>query len=149
MLKTKYVYIFFNVLSAEWDAQVGDRGIEPGTMPLMSLTSTLLDQTAEQRELVIANVFKYLGTDTCCFIAEAELRDLVKRQKKAFTPIREWMDKEWECPLEVTDSVFKLKHPEQTMVRIMTMLKALDSPALTALQVVTSPHNYFNTLLPS
>jgi chaperone required for assembly of F1-ATPase len=57
-------------LAAEWDAQLGTRGIEPSTMPLMGLVSTWLDQTAEGREVVVKNVFKYLATDTCCYYAE-------------------------------------------------------------------------------
>lgn len=57
-------------LAAEWDAQVGARGIDPSTMPLMGLVSTWLDQTAEGREVVVKNVFKYLATDTCCYYAE-------------------------------------------------------------------------------
>jgi chaperone required for assembly of F1-ATPase len=108
-------------------------------MPLMSLTSTLLDQTAESRDHVIQNVFKYLGTDTCCFLADAELRALVKRQKKAFTPVREWLENEWNCPLAMTDSVFMLKHPQETVARVKTMLQSLDSAALTALQVPPPP----------
>jgi chaperone required for assembly of F1-ATPase len=108
----------------------------------MSLTSTLLDQTAESRDHVIQNVFKYLGTDTCCFLADAELRALVKRQKKAFTPVREWLENEWNCPLAMTDSVFMLKHPQETVARVKTMLQSLDSAALTALQVPHPPPPY-------
>jgi chaperone required for assembly of F1-ATPase len=51
-------------IAAEWDAQGGSRGINPSTMPLMSLTATWIDQTAEARGAVIANVAKYLATDT-------------------------------------------------------------------------------------
>jgi hypothetical protein len=88
--------------------QVGKRGIEPGTMPLMSLTSTWLDQTVEQRDIVIRNVGKYLHTDTCCFYAEPTLRALRKRQSKAFKPLHEWMEDEWNCELATTDEVFRL-----------------------------------------
>ena len=64
-------------IAAEWDAQgaVGAatgraEGINPSTMPLMSLTATWLDQTDEQRGIVMANVNKYLFTDTVCYYAE-------------------------------------------------------------------------------
>jgi len=125
-------------VAAEWDAQVGKRGIAPSTMPLMSLTSTWLDQTAEQRDIVVRNVGKYLGTDTCCFYASpAILGGLRKKQVKAFTPLHEWMDESWDCQLATTDTVFRLQHPGQTKKRILAMVDALDSPALTALQCAT------------
>lgn len=74
-------------------------------MPLMSLTSTWHDQTAEQRDIVVRNVGKYLSTDTCCFYATKELRQLRKIQTKAFKPLQAWMEEEWGCPLATTDKV--------------------------------------------
>eukprot|EP00614_Pseudopedinella_elastica_P009093 CAMPEP_0172587868 /NCGR_PEP_ID=MMETSP1068-20121228/6861_1 /TAXON_ID=35684 /ORGANISM="Pseudopedinella elastica, Strain CCMP716" /LENGTH=331 /DNA_ID=CAMNT_0013383029 /DNA_START=73 /DNA_END=1068 /DNA_ORIENTATION=- len=121
-------------IALEWDAQTGKRGIEPSTMPLMSLTSTWLDQTAGDRGLVIKNVGKYLATDTACFYAEPALRQLRKRQEKAFEPLHEWMSSEWGCPLATTDEVFRLKHPPRSVARVLAMVHALDDPALTALQ---------------
>ena len=124
-------------LALEWDAQVSARGIEPSTMPLMSLVSTWLDQTDQGRDEVIRNVSKYLFTDTACFYAEPELRVLLNRQRKAFRGLHEWMEDEWDAPLATTDSVFKLKHPPGSVARVAAMVDALDGPALTALQCAT------------
>ena len=124
-------------VAAEWDAQTGQRGIEPSTMPLMSLAATWLDQTAEGRELVVKNVFKYLHTDTVCFYAEPVLRVLRKRQTKAFRPLHEWMADDWGCDLATSNEVFRLKHPAETVTRVKSMVNALDDAALTALQCAT------------
>jgi len=124
-------------IAAEWDAQGGPRGINPSTMPLMSLTATWLDQTAEARGAVVTNVAKYLHTDTICFYAAPELRGLRKRQEKAFKGVHGWMAEDWGVDLATTDSVFKVKHPPATVGRVLAMVQALDDAALTALQCAT------------
>ena len=114
-------------LALEWDAQGGKRGIEPSTMPLMSLVSTWLDQTDQGRDEVIRNVFKYLQTDTACFYAEPEIRVLLKRQRKTFRRLHEWMEDEWDAPLATTDAVFKLDHPPESVARVAAMVDSLDT----------------------
>ena len=43
----------------------------------------------------------------------------------------------WDCELATTDEVWRLKHPKITVARVEAMVKALDAPALTALQLAT------------
>ena len=66
-----------------------------------------------------------------------EIRVLLKRQRKTFRRLHEWMEDEWDAPLATTDSVFKLKHPPGSVARVAAMVDALDGPALTALQCAT------------
>ena len=126
-----------SAVALEWDAQISKRGIEPATMPLMSLVSTWIDQTDIGREEVIRNVIKYLHSDTTCYYADPEMRVLVGRQKEAFESLHHWLADEWDAPLTATDGVFKVRHPPHSIARITTMVEALDTAALTALQCAT------------
>lgn len=65
------------------------------------------------------------------------MRQLRKRQKKSFRGLHEWMADTWDCELATTDEVWRLKHPKVTVARVEAMVKALDAPALTALQLAT------------
>ena len=68
-------------VAAEWDAQVGDGGIEPGAMPLMSLASTAVDQVAIEPTEVAEKCFAFLATDTACFYVDPSERIMRKRQR--------------------------------------------------------------------
>lgn len=65
------------------------------------------------------------------------LRQLRKRQKKAFRGLHEWMADVWDCELATSDGVWRLPHSDVTVARVGAMVRALDAPALTALQLAT------------
>jgi chaperone required for assembly of F1-ATPase len=57
-------------VAAEWDAQTDTkRGIQPPTMPMMSLASTAIDQISLDPSDAISTCMGYLGTDTALFWA--------------------------------------------------------------------------------
>lgn len=131
-------------VALEWDAQGLESnedgeafGIQPTTMPLMSLTATWLDQTSNHPDIVIKNMLRFLNTDTCCFYADSEQRALVRRQKQKFGRILQWLEEEWGIKLNTTDTLFKVAHPPEAISKLKALLAALDPEALTALQSAT------------
>jgi len=125
-------------VALEWDAQAPE-GIEPATMPLMSLMSTWLDQTSQDRPTVITGALKFLPTDTCCFFNEEApaTRNLVRRQEKHFFKLLDWLADDWGVELSTTNGITKVKHEDEAVRRVEAMLDALDDAALTAVQCAT------------
>jgi len=55
-------------MAAEWNAQ--DEKIDPATMPLTRLASTIIDAVAETPQPVADEIAKYLSSDLLCYRAE-------------------------------------------------------------------------------
>lgn len=56
------------LIAAEWDAQ--DTLIRPHLMPVTRIYNVALERTPENREMLIAEVRKYAGTDLLCYRAD-------------------------------------------------------------------------------
>jgi chaperone required for assembly of F1-ATPase len=100
------------LIAGEWDAQTSKkRGIQPATMPFMTLAATAIDQvsTDEGRSRARATCMGYLPTDTLLFFTEARDRILLKKQKKHFDPLLKWFRQELQLPLNQTDGGMVLK----------------------------------------
>lgn len=130
-------------VALEWDHQGVESGpgvesgIEPASMPLMSLTATWMDVTTADPDVTTANVLRYLRTDSACYFAEKPLRILVARQREHFLPIHDWLRDDFNVELATTDTLNKLPHPPASIARMVTLVEALDPAALTALQCAT------------
>ena len=100
------------LIAGEWDAQTSKkRGIQPATMPFMTLAATAIDQvsTDEGRGRARATCMGYLPTDTLLFFTEERDRILLKKQKKHFNPLLKWFRDELQVPLKQTDGGMVLK----------------------------------------
>ncbi|CAM9550967.1 unnamed protein product [Phaeothamnion confervicola] len=127
-------------VAAEWDAQTSAAGIEPSTMPLMTLSATTIDQTAEDPAFVVDNCMRYLATDTICFLAADEERILLERQRARWGPLHDWLRQDVGLPLATSQGKGLLQRPEHPAAaaeRCREVLEAMDPWALTAVQSVT------------
>ena len=75
-----------SAIADEWRAQ--DDDIDPATMPLFSLAVTVIDRVTPQREMVMAELAAYGGTDLLCY-RDAQI-DLARRQHDQWQP---WLDR--------------------------------------------------------
>lgn len=118
------------VIAGEWDAQTDTKkGIQPPTMPLMSLASTAIDQIKFDPESVKKLCLSYLPTDTALFWAPNEERILLSRQRDAFQPLLTWLTESYSINLTtVSEGVpTKIKHSEASTMKIAWLLNQLVS----------------------
>ena len=132
-------------IATEWDAQQGEAGIEPASMPLMSLAATALDQIAVDPQLVQKTCMTYLHTDTACYFSSAaENRELRTRQRASFLPVLEWVERGFDLDgvptlqLATSETIMrKLQHPATSVVAIDAVVSSLSPWALASLQCAT------------
>lgn len=76
-------------IAAEWDAQrAGNaKGIQPATMPMMTLAATAIDQILPDGYQVKKTCLSYLPTDTALFLTAETDRILLRKQRQHFQPI--------------------------------------------------------------
>lgn len=85
-------------LAGEWGAQE-DR-IKPALMPLMTLCTTAIDIIPRTKERTMADILKFLSSDTvCCFADPDKEPGLYRMQEEIFLPIIEWFNKTFEVKL--------------------------------------------------
>lgn len=114
-------------IAAEWDAQIDERkGIQPATMPLMTLASTAIDQVRLSRETTIYTCMSYLPTDTALFFTTEEDRLLLKKQKQHLQPVIRYLKKKFELDLSTKNDMYgRIHHPEDTRRKIEWMVNQL------------------------
>ena len=118
-------------IAAEWDAQVGHKGIQPTTMPLTTLACTAIDQVAADPNVAREVCLKYLPTDTALFFTSDEDRILLAKQKQHFQPIVRWFQNAFDVELLTTQNVSKkLEHPEDTVAKITHIVHSLVSSVI-------------------
>jgi len=129
---------FAMALAAEWDSQTSEKGIEPSTMPLMTLVSTAIDHIAVDPNPTIENILKYFPTDTACYIADEEDRILRKRQLKLFTPVIKKLSKKFGVRIETTEALIgPVPHPPESLNKMRDVVELMDPLTLSALQCAT------------
>ncbi len=112
------------LVALEWDAQQDDqRGIQPATMPLMTLATTAIDQVRVDPAYARNTCMRYLPTDSALFFSTDEDRILLKKQKAVFQPIIRWFGRNLGVELETTQSMAaRLKHPKESVEKIEKLL---------------------------
>ncbi|CAN0196198.1 unnamed protein product [Discosporangium mesarthrocarpum] len=124
-------------IAMEWDGQTGKNGIEPATMPLMSLAATALDQISLSPKTAVETCLKYLPTDTLCFLMENPDPALQRKQEQLWSPIREWSAKELGIPTVTTTAIFnRPQHPPEAASRAQALRVAVNPSTLAAIQGV-------------
>ena len=122
-------------IAAEWQAQ--GEAIEPQTMPLTRLASTVVDRMPEQRAAAIEELLGYGSTDLLCYRA-AEPLDLVRRQQHAWQPLLDWASETYGIRLAVTTSILPVAQPEAALGSLPAALEALDDWPLIGLHAATT-----------
>jgi chaperone required for assembly of F1-ATPase len=118
-------------IAAEWDAQTDEnKGIEPVSMPLMTLASTAIDQIQPDRSSAIATCLKYLPTDSALFFTHDGDRILLSKQRKHLAPVVRWVSRQLRVEIPTTtEMVGRIPHTDQTMIAFETMLEKMVSIA--------------------
>ncbi|CAM9674786.1 unnamed protein product [Choristocarpus tenellus] len=126
------------LVASEWDAQTNvTTGIEPATMPLMSLAATALDQIVPHRESTVSTCLKFLPTDTICFLVAQPDPALARKQAELWSPLREWIKKELAIEVATTKDIFQRpQHSPDAVPRAREVLEATDAWTLAAIQSV-------------
>lgn len=124
-------------VATEWDAQISSQGIQPSSMPMMTLVATAIDQIRPEPQVTIDNIMRYLHTDTACYFASPDDRKLLQQQKVHFSRLHEWIEKEFGLQVATTDGMQRLSHPPGTEERVLEMLRQLNEFELAALQCAT------------
>ncbi len=122
-------------IAGEWAAQ-GDT-IRPGTMPLMALSSTALDITAKQPELVVEQVAAYAGTDLLCYRVEHP-PELSAREAQLWQPLLDWAALRYDAALHVVVGIMPREQPEGACRALAAAVATYDIWRLTALQTATT-----------
>lgn len=114
-------------IAMEWDAQCDvNTGIQPVTMPYMTLASTAIDQVALNRDTAISTCMKYLATDTALFYTTEEDRILLRKQRTHFAPLTRWLKDTFDIPLLTTNAMTKkITHPSVAVQRMEAILNSL------------------------
>lgn len=111
-------------IAAEWDAQTNvKKGLEPVSMPMMTLASTALDQIALDPETTINNCMRYLPTDSALFMTNDMDRILLLKQKQQYSPVVRWINRQMNTDLESTQSMSgRINHSEESVKKIRQAL---------------------------
>ncbi|RYG67901.1 hypothetical protein EON64_06445 [archaeon] len=123
-------------IAAEWDAQTDQRkGIEPVTMPLMTLASTAIDQIAPHPEGTIETVLSYMPTDSALYFTTEQDRYLYNKQQTHLLPILSKFNDALQIRVATTqDMSQKISHPVGVQEKIAFFLSKLDCFTLAAVQ---------------
>jgi chaperone required for assembly of F1-ATPase len=136
------------IIASEWDSQQDSlKGIEPVTMPFMTLIATAIDQiqynelnqlcetmdstslgVSSQKQFVIDNCMRYLPTDSLLFFTNQSDRILLKKQKKYLTPIIKALNRQFGFSIQSTSEMTsKMQHSPETLDKIETLLSRMVS----------------------
>ena len=127
-------------IAGEWDAQDdGVKGLQPATMPLMTLASKAIDQLSIDPTLARTTVLSFLPTDSALFYTTEGDRLLLAKQKALLEPIVAFVQKELgvEFATALGSMSFRLQHPEDTIRTITYLVHSLDPHTLACLQTAT------------
>ena len=123
-----------NEVLKEWAAQ--EETIKPDTMPLTQLVSTKLDQVAQQRAAMSAEVLKYFDTDLLCYRTD-QPPELASRQAEHWDKWLNWFAEKFGVALETTTTLNALQHPPAAHEKVSDCVKSLDGDHFTILQLLT------------
>lgn len=126
-------------IASEWDAQKDDmRGIQPASMPLMSLFSTAIDQIAKDPTHTRMTVLSYLPTDSALFFTSEEDRILLKKQHDVLDPILKRMKEDAGIDLKTTDQMtMRIDQDKEVSDMMERIVHNLDPFSLACLQCMT------------
>jgi chaperone required for assembly of F1-ATPase len=104
-----------DAVATEWESQ-GDE-IAAGSMPLFSLSVTVLDRVTPQRRAIIDELVAYGGNDLLCYHA-ADDQELGTRQARGWTPWIDWARASLGADLVVAAGVMPVTQPHTSLVAL-------------------------------
>lgn len=116
-------------VAAEWEAQKDE--IDPRNMRLTKLANTAIDLVAPRRDLVIAEIVNFAGTDLLCYRADAPVA-LAERQAALWDPLLAWAAEKG-IAFTSTTGIVHVAQPEASLEAYREVLRALDPFRLAAL----------------
>src|SRR3546814_494721 len=111
----------------EWRAQ--GETIDPRTMPLTSLASTVVDRVRPLRAGVTEQLLRFAETDLVCYRADAP-PELVARQDTSWQPLTEWLKQRFGARLTVVCGVVPERQPDAAIRALEAALAARKSTRL-------------------
>ena len=119
-------YYIAAIVAAEWDGQSDKRkGIQPATMPFMSIASTTIDNISLDSLHARNTCLSFLPTDSALFWT-SEDNLLYKKQESSFQPIIDWLEKEFNTKLFTSDNMtIRLNHPEESTRKMRAIVDSL------------------------
>jgi len=115
------------LIAAEWDAQA--EFIRPETMPVTRLLNVAVEQTPDNREMLIAEARKYAGTDVLCY-REGEVRLHCDMQAEKWDPILTWAATQG-VSLKTTDSLISITQDDIALDAVADFAHSLPDMPLT------------------
>jgi chaperone required for assembly of F1-ATPase len=119
----------------EW-AEQGD-AIQPRSMPMMQLASTLTDRVKPQRDAVVEALLRYGGSDLLCYRADRP-ETLVMRQDAVWQPLIDWIAVEHSAELTVTRGMMPVSQPKAALDALAACVAAHADAHLTAMLVAAA-----------
>ena len=121
-------------LAAEWNAQ--EVFVDPARMPLTRLANATIDAVTYNRDAVIEEVAKYLGSDLVCYRAEAPA-GLVERQTLSWDPVLNWVSEALNARFIQVQGVMFTEQPRKAIAAARAEIPT-DPWRLAALSSVTT-----------
>ena len=121
-----------SAIADEWRAQGDD--IDPATLPLFSLSVTVVDRVIPQRDAIIAELSAYGGNDLLCYRDDQD--DLASRQQDQWQP---WLDDLAEnrgIALQIVTGIMPICQPDAA--KFQPLISAYDDWRLGMLHRATS-----------
>ena len=121
-----------SAIADEWRAQGDD--IDPATLPLFSLSVTVVDRVIPQRDAIIAELSAYGGNDLLCYRGDQD--DLASRQQDQWQP---WLDDLAEnrgIALQIITGIMPISQPDSA--KFHPLVAAFDDWRLGMLHRATS-----------
>lgn len=113
------------------DAQSDLRGIQPASMPLMTLASTAIDQTRLDMEKMRYDCLKFLPTDSALFFAGDEDRVLLKAQRDQLAPVLARVEETLGVLLKTTQAMSgRIQHSLETVEKFRKIVQSLVGSAI-------------------
>ena len=121
-----------SAIADEWRAQGDD--IDPATLPLFSLSVTVVDRIIPQRDAIIAELSAYGGNDLLCY--RDDQHDLASRQQDRWQPWLDDLAKNRGIALQVVTGIMPICQPDAA--KFPSLIAAYDDWQLGMLHRVTS-----------
>ncbi|KDE04284.1 hypothetical protein MVLG_05312 [Microbotryum lychnidis-dioicae p1A1 Lamole] len=121
------------LIAEEWENQLAV--LKPHTLPMTSIISRAIDglSTPDVRAEVVANLLRYLDTDTVCF-HEEEPDHLVTLQDAHWNPLLDWVRKTYDVELIKYEGILNTKQPDPTIVKLGGVVADYDEYKLAAFE---------------
>lgn len=120
-----------HIVADEWRAQKDN--IVPASMPLTQLTATTIDITRNNREKVIDELMKYIGSELLCHRAE-EPEALRQKQNEAWQPVLDWCARQFDISLQTGSGIMPIAQSAQAEQALRRAIENYDDFRLTILR---------------